>query len=158
MHAIAVHFVVALTASSFAFDILGVLLQNQSLAASGWWTLALAAPATVVALISGAVSRRRVPMAEGTARRFLRLHMALGPIFSGLIFVLGVWRWRYWASETFPSLWYMAGLAGSVLTLTVQGYLGGELVYRFGVEVRGTYPRLDTTDLRSAGTDITRQP
>jgi hypothetical protein len=31
-----------------------------------------------------------------------------------------------------------------VLVLTAQGYLGGELVYGFGAEVRGRYRRLPT--------------
>jgi hypothetical protein len=29
-----------------------------------------------------------------------------------------------------------------VLVMTVQGYLGGELVYRYGAEVTGRYRRL----------------
>ena len=36
------------------------------------------------------------------------------------------------------------GQAAVELALAVQGYLGGELVYRYGAEVRGRYRRLPT--------------
>jgi hypothetical protein len=33
-------------------------------------------------------------------------------------------------------------MAGLAIMMTIQGYLGGELVYRFGAEVRGRFPEL----------------
>jgi uncharacterized membrane protein len=150
VHPIAVHFTIALTTSSFFFDLLGVFRSDRSLAAAGWWALVGAVIATVAALVTGTASRRRVPMGEGMARRYLRLHMALGPMFIGALLLNGFWRWSYWRAAVSPSWLYFVGFGGVLLLLTVQGYLGGELVYDFGVEVRGAYPFLRVTEKDSA--------
>ncbi len=38
--------------------------------------------------------------------------------------------------------WYLAAMAGVILVMAVQGYLGGELVYRYGAEVKFRYRKL----------------
>jgi uncharacterized membrane protein len=142
MHAIFVHFTIALTGASVAFDALGRLLDVESLADAGWWTLAGAALVTPLTLASGLASRLRMPVEEGEARSFLRAHMALGPAFFGLLVGLAVWRAVLWEAGHYVSLWYLAAAAGVALVMTLQGYLGGELVYRYGAEVVGAYRRL----------------
>ena len=142
LHPILVHFTIALTASSLAFDALGRVTGVTSLADAAWWTLAAALPATLGALASGVTSRRRLPMEEGEARTWLRAHMALGPAFTGLLAAVAWWRGALRADGGPVSPLYLAALAGVVAVMTVQGYLGGELVYRFGAEVRGRYRRL----------------
>ena len=142
LHPIFVHFTVALTAASLAFDVLGRVLGVPSLGAAGWWALAGALPATVGAVVSGVTSRMRLPMGEGVARAWLRAHMALGPTFLGLLAAVTVWRASLWERDA-PATWsYLAAMAATVLVLTAQGFIGGELVYRFGAEVRGRYPQL----------------
>jgi uncharacterized membrane protein len=141
-HPIFTHFTIALTTSSLGFDVAGRLLDGSSLSAAGWWTLATAVPVTLGTLISGLTSRVRLPMEEGTARTWLRAHMALGPTFFGGLVALAIWRAVLWADGALPRWNYLAAMAALLLAMTVQGYLGGELVYRFGAEVRGNYPRL----------------
>ena len=92
------------------------------------------------------MSRRRAPVAEGTALRYLRIHTALGPIFFGGLLALSVWRSTFWGRETFPSASYLLTLGLLVLLMTIQGYIGGELVYGFGLEVRHRYKRLPLHD------------
>lgn len=142
LHPIFVHFTIALTASSLAFDAGAKVLEVPSLAEAGWWTLALAVAATVGTLVTGVTSRLRLAMEEGAARRFLRAHMALGPAFFGLQLAVAVWRAALWEDGRAAPWGYLAALGGVVLVMGVQGYLGGELVYRFGAEVRGRYRRL----------------
>ena len=142
LHPIFVHFVIALTASSLIFDVLGRVLGVTSLADAAWWTLAAALPSTLGAVVSGVTSRRRLPMEEGEARSWLRAHMALGPAFGGLLLAMACWRSAAWAGGRPVSWVYLAALTGVVAVMTVQGYVGGELVYRFGAEVRGRYRRL----------------
>jgi uncharacterized membrane protein len=143
LHPILVHFSVALTSASLAFDVLAALLHVPSLAAAGWWSLAASVVATIGAVASGVVSRIRLPMEEGEARAWLQAHMALGPVFMGLALVMTVWRASLWEAGVPVVPWsYVAVMTGVVLVLTVQGYLGGELVYRFGAEVEGGYRRL----------------
>lgn len=141
-HAILVHFTIALTGASVAFDAIGRLLRVASLADAGWWTLAAAALVTPLTLASGVVSRLRLPVAEGEARSFLRAHMALGPAFFGLLVGSAVWRGLLWEAGRYASWWYLAAAAAVVAVMALQGYLGGELVYRHGAEVEGAYRRL----------------
>src|SRR5687767_1420750 len=136
-HPIFVHFSIALTAASFAFDIAAVVLGQASLAAAGWWTLAASALATPGTIVTGIVSRVRLPMEEGPARSYLRAHMALGPIFLGILLAMTAWRASLWDRGVAPSWIYIAAMAGLICIMTVQGYLGGELVYRFAAEVEG---------------------
>jgi uncharacterized membrane protein len=142
LHAIFAHFTIALTASSLAFDTGAVVLGVESLASAGWWTLAAASVLTLLTLGSGITSRLRLPMEEGEARSFLRTHMALGPAFYGLLLVTTIWRATIWERSARVSIGYLAALSAVVLVMTVQGYLGGELVYRYGAEVTGRYRRL----------------
>jgi uncharacterized membrane protein len=141
-HAIFAHFTIALTVSSLGFDIGAVVFGVESLAAAGWWTLAAASVLTLLTLASGITSRLRLPMEEGEARSFLRTHMALGPTFYGLLLVTMIWRATLWERSARVSIAYLAALSAVVLVMTVQGYLGGELVYRYGAEVTGRYRRL----------------
>jgi uncharacterized membrane protein len=141
-HAIFAHFTIALTSASLAFDIGALLFTVESLAAAAWWTLAAASILTLFTLASGVASRLRLPMEEGEARSFLRTHMALGPAFYGLLLATTLWRAALWERSARISLAYLAALGAVVLVMTVQGYLGGELVYRYGAEVTGRYRRL----------------
>jgi uncharacterized membrane protein len=141
-HAIFAHFTIALTTSSLAFDIGAVVFRLESLAAAGWWTLAAASVLTLLTLGSGITARLRLPMEEGEARSFLRAHMALGPAFYGLLLATMIWRAILWERSARVSVAYLAVLGAVVLVMAVQGYLGGELVYRYGAEVTGRYRRL----------------
>ena len=142
LHPILVHFTIGLVGASFVFDALGKWKNSTSLADAGWWTIALAVPMTVGTVVTGLISRLRVPLAEGTALRYLRIHTALGPTFFGCLVGVGVWRWSLWTHGTPPKLTYLVSLAVLILLMTIQGYVGGELVYRFGVEVKDSYKRL----------------
>ncbi|HEY3113680.1 MAG TPA: DUF2231 domain-containing protein [Gemmatimonadaceae bacterium] len=146
LHPILVHFTIGLVGASFVFDVLGQWKHSASLATAGWWTIALAVPLTVATVVTGLISRRRVPIAEGPALRYLRVHTALGPIFFGCLLAIGVWRSSFWRAETAPSASYMSAVTLLVLLMTIQGYLGGELVYGFGVEVQQRYKRLSLHD------------
>jgi uncharacterized membrane protein len=146
LHAIFAHFTIALTGSSLAFDTGAVVFGAESLAAAGWWTLATATALTLLTLASGVASRLRLPMDEGEARSFLRAHMALGPTFYGLLLVTAVWRAALWERGANVSTAYLAVLGVVVLVMAFQGYLGGELVYRYGAEVMSRYRRLRSAE------------
>jgi uncharacterized membrane protein len=141
-HPIFVHFTIGLSGASFAFDLLQRVTGARSLLDAAWWTLAVATAATVLTLVSGVASRLRLPMEEGEARSFLRAHMALGPVFFGLLLGLTVWRAVLWEGGRPASAAYLLTAAVAAVVMTVQGYLGGELVYRHGAEVETLFPRL----------------
>jgi uncharacterized membrane protein len=142
LHPILVHFTIGLVGASFAFDILGRLTKVSSLTAAAWWTIAAAVPATVATVVTGLMSRRRAAIAEGQALRCLRLHTAIGPTFFGCLTAVAYWRSSFWLAGSYPGLPYLVVCGLLVLLMTLQGYLGGELVYRFGVAVEHRYKRL----------------
>jgi uncharacterized membrane protein len=150
MHPIFVHFTIALTAASLVFDALGFFLENVSLAAAGGWTLVSSAILTLMTISTGLTSSTRAPVDEGEARSFLRAHMTLGVTFYGLLVMITFWRVSLWQGERRLSWLYLASLGIVSLVMTVQGYLGGELVYRYGVEVEQTYRELPDRGAKSA--------
>ena len=149
MHPIFVHFTIALTSASLVFDALGFFFNKASLTAAGGWALVGAALMTLATLSTGLTSSTRAPVEEGEARSFLRAHMALGFIFYGLLVAIVFWRISLWQSGQSVSWVYLAALAVVALVMTVQGYLGGELVYRYGVEVEQAYRVLTDRDAES---------
>jgi uncharacterized membrane protein len=149
MHPIFVHFTIALTASSLIFDALGFFTGRASLTAAGGWTLVGSALMTLMTISTGLTSSTRAPVEEGEARSFLRAHMALGLIFYGLLVVMTLWRLFLWQAGAGVSWLYLGALAIVSLVMTVQGYLGGELVYRYGVEVEQAYRELPEREAKS---------
>jgi uncharacterized membrane protein len=142
LHPVFVHFTIALTASSLVSDALGRLLDSRSLSDTGFWTMAGASLATLATILSGAISAAKAPLEEGEARSFLRLHMVLGFVFYGLLLAVAIWRLTFWQNAEVVSFWYLAAMAVVALVMAMQGYLGGELVYRYGLEVKDTFRRL----------------
>jgi uncharacterized membrane protein len=142
LHPILVHFTIALFITSGAADAAGWLFEWPSLSEAGWWMMAGAWLATPPTLMTGAVSRMRMPIEEGVARSFLRAHMALGFVMAGLLTVLTLWRGWLWQAAQFTPLSYLGLFAAAAGLMTLQGYLGGELVYRYGAEVKERYREL----------------
>src|SRR5919106_2620898 len=130
MHPIFVHFTIALTSASLVFDALGFFLSKGSLTSAGGWTLVGSAVMTLMTISSGLTSSTRAPIEEGEARSFLRAHMALGLIFFGLLVAITFWRIWLWQKGQGVAWLYLIALALVSLVMTMQGYLGGELVYR----------------------------
>jgi uncharacterized membrane protein len=155
LHPIFVHFTIALTASSLIFDAFGFLFSKASLTAAGGWTLVGSALMTLMTLSTGLTSSTRAPVEEGEARSFLRAHMALGLIFYGLLVAVTLWRLSLWQDGAGVTWWYLAAMAVVSLVMTVQGYLGGELVYRYGVEVEQAYRELPGHEAKSPRPDPT---
>ena len=142
VHPIFVHFTIALTVTAFGFDLLMFASGIRVLASVGWWILAAAVPISLGTVATGVKSRLELPLEEGEARSFLRVHMALGPMVLGLIVLLSVWRALLWQAGSGVTAAYLVVMFLVLLAITVQGYLGGELVYRHGAAVKSRYREL----------------
>src|SRR5687768_15830284 len=149
MHPIFVHFTIALTSASLVFDALGFFLNKTSLTNAGGWTLLGSALMTLMTISTGLTSSTRAPVEEGEARSFLRAHMALGLIFFGLLVAVTFWRMSLWQKGQGVSWLYLISLAVVSLVMSLQGYLGGELVYRYGVEVEQAHRELPEREAQS---------
>jgi len=113
-----------------------LVLGARGLADAGWWAIASAAAVAGLTVATGVASRLRLPIEEGNeARSFLRLHMALGPLVFGLIVLTAAWRAVAWGQAAAPSGWYIGWCGLVLLAVAAQGFLGGEMVYRYGMEV-----------------------
>jgi uncharacterized membrane protein len=149
MHPIFVHFTIALTSASLVFDALGFFFTKASLTAAGGWTLVGSTVMTLMTISTGLTSSTRAPIEEGEARSFLRAHMALGLIFFGLLVAITLWRVSLWQNGSGVSWLYLISLAPVSLVMSMQGYLGGELVYRYGVEVEQAHRELNERETQS---------
>jgi uncharacterized membrane protein len=158
MHPIFVHFTIALTSASLVFDALGFFLNKISLTNAGGWTLLGSAVMTLMTISTGLTSSTRAPVEEGEARSFLRAHMALGLIFYGLLVAVTFWRVLLWQHGRAVSWMYLVALAVVSLVMSMQGYLGGELVYRYGVEVEQAHRELPERAAGSAPPRLTGSP
>lgn len=158
MHPIFVHFTIALTSVSLVFDALGFFLGKTSLTNAGGWTLLGSAVMTLMTISTGLTSSTRAPIEEGEARSFLRAHMALGLIFFGLLVAITFWRVSLWQKGQGVSWLYLISLAVVSLVMSMQGYLGGELVYRYGVEVEQAHRELPERDARSEPPRLAASP
>ena len=155
LHPILVHFTIALTSVSLAFDAISFFFSVASLSEAAWWTLAVSVIATMFTLATGVTSRLRLAVEECEARSFLRAHMALGPVFFGLLIGVSVWRAVLWETERGVSWWYLSTMAVVALVMGAQGYLGGELVYRYGAEVERDYRELPVRSADSQAPALT---
>ncbi len=142
LHPIMVHFTIALVSVSLFFDLLGFLFGIVSFPVVGWWTLAAAFVMTIFTVLTGVKSRINLPIAEGEVRSFLRSHMALGLIFFGMLLAITIWRAAIWQANDSLSWWYLLAAGATAAAMSLQGYLGGELVYRYGTEVEGDFRHL----------------
>ena len=158
MHPIFVHFTIALTSASLVFDALGFFLGKTSLTNAGGWTLLASALMTLMTISTGLTSSTRAPVEEGEARSFLRAHMALGLIFFGLLVANAFWRMWLWQKGQGVSWLYLISLAAVSLIMSLQGYLGGELVYRYGVEVEQAHRELPEREVDSKPPRLTVSP
>jgi uncharacterized membrane protein len=141
-HPMWVHFTIALSVTAFCSDLLAALFGIRWWMNLGWWLIAADIPVTVTALATGLKARLQLPLEEGAARSFLRVHMALGPTVLGCLVLMGCWRGWLWQVGSGATAPYLVALAAVLLAIAVQGYLGGELVYRYGAGVRGRYRQL----------------
>jgi uncharacterized membrane protein len=158
LHPIFVHFTIALTSASLVFDALGLWFGRTSLTAAGGWTLVGSAVMTLITISTGLTSATRAPVEGGEARSFLRAYMALGLIFYGLLVAVTFWRVSLWQSGRGVSWLYLMSLAVVSLVMTMQGYLGGELVYRYGLEVEQAHRELPEREAKSAPPRLTASP
>jgi uncharacterized membrane protein len=158
MHPIFVHFTIALTSASLVFDALGFFFSKSSLTAAGAWTLVGSTVMTLATVSTGLTSATRAPIEEGEARSFLRAHMALGLIFYGLLVAITFWRLSVWQNGQAVSWLYLISLAFVSLVMTIQGYLGGELVYRYGIEVEQAHRELPQREAESEPPQLIPSP
>jgi len=136
IHPIMVHFTIALFVAAVALDILGRLLDKDSLRSAGWWNLCAAALASVATVASGVLAESSLPHNDAI-HEIMTLHERIGFAVMGIILVLFLGRLLLSkkALAWFPGVVMAVGVIGVALML-VGGYYGGEMVYTHGMGVK----------------------
>lgn len=107
-----------------------------------WWAMAFGVVGALVAAIPGLIDYNAVVKRDRKARAIGLAHMIINLSVVGLYLLNLALRYNHLAAS---GPMFGATLALSViaiLALSASGWLGGELVYRFGVGMGGGEPRV----------------
>ena len=140
VHPLIVHFPIALLLTSVAADAAGRLLKRPALEQVGLWNLCLGALGAAAAVLTGL-------QAEEAAKhsfeiwKVMALHERLGKITLGLALAAVVIRLAK-RNRLGTGLWTLTFLLTIIMisTLSWGAWLGGRLVYEFGVGGAASHP------------------
>ena len=122
IHPILVNFTAALIPVSVVSDILGKSLAKQTLRDTGWWTLCFAAIITPFTAIYGWLFWMKDDVGEAG----MAIHKWLGTTLVMVLICLVAWRWSFFKSNRWPSLFYLLVALAVVGAVVYQGHLGGD--------------------------------
>ena len=140
IHPLVVHFPIALLWSGVGLDGAALLLRRPHLHRVALWNLALGTLGAAAAVLSG-LRAEAVAKHSFDIWKVLELHERLG--FTTCILGLLIVGGRLWRRDRLSTGWRMAALFVSVVmisSLSWGAYLGGRLVYEFGVGGRFGVP------------------
>lgn len=135
-HPVFVHFAIALLLFGFVVDWCGSLLEQRQTQAAGRLSFLAGVVALGLAVMTGWIEQelpRPASVFDEQMQATLFRHEYLGYGLCAFFLVLAIARMRI--QGRLPVLFLLLGVLGSV-GLLFQGYLGGELVYRYGAGVR----------------------
>lgn len=137
LHPPVVHFAIALTMTGVIFEILGFILNKESLKHAGFWTFILGVIAVWGAMLTGNKAEESIEdFLTEDAKNILETHEQLGEILPYIFTVLGGLRLYLWFKEN-KKLYYIFLIAGiiSIGFIGYQGKLGGTLVYEYLIKM-----------------------
>lgn len=141
-HPAVVHFPIALTVLSVFADAAAWLTRGSAVApslfAAGWWTLVGAVGFGALAIVLGLSDMRRETI-QPDAHDRVHHHMRVGFTLFVVLGLLFAWRlFRALRGELSVGGWYLLAAVIPLALVVYQGWLGGELVFRYGVGVEPT--------------------
>lgn len=133
-HPMLVMFPVALLPLLLVLDAVHWYTGDAGVWTAGFWVAAVGLVTTVVAIVPGIVDMAAIP--DGTrAHRTALFHAIVG---TSILIVYAAGVWARWPAGSGPEEFALAAgidVLGTLL-VSVQGWLGGELVYRHHIGVR----------------------
>ena len=143
LHPITVHFPLALLIVSAALSVVHTIKPNANLKQTTWVMLWLGTLSAMASSVTGLISH--FPYEETELHGEIETHQNWSFAVTGLFIAITLWRWfarRRQADVDATPLYLILVLIG-VAALTMSGLTGGDLVYEFGINVRGINPLLE---------------
>lgn len=146
VHPMTVYFPIAFLPLLLFLDVLYYLLGDLSFWVVGFWIAVAGLATTIVAILIGIVDLAAIPN-ESRAHRVAFYHFIVGVAVAALYGVAILVRWPPGSdAQQFP-LAALIDLLGT-LVVTLQGYLGGELVVHHHIGVKAPEEGADPTPLK----------
>jgi len=126
-HVVIIHFPIALFMTSLAFDLLALWRGSRALAAAAYYNLIAAAAATLPAVVTGLLAWQ-LQLDGARLKGNLRLHLLLGVLSSGMIWLLCGWRaWQQREPGRRLTAGYRVAQVFAAALITLTAHLGGIL-------------------------------
>ena len=139
IHPLFVHFPIALLLAAWLLTVLGMALRRETLHRAATWNLALGALGAVAAVITGLRGSETVTPHNFEIHELMELHERLGisvAVGSGLLIAWRAIRRRAWPAHRVEQLGQLTLLTLIVALLSFGAYLGGRMVYEYGVGIK----------------------
>jgi uncharacterized membrane protein len=147
LHAMAVHFPIALLIVGFLFDLVSLFYKKTFFSQSAFYLLLLGMAGTVVSYLAGNAAGEG--MEEGTLKKAMELHEQAATISLWLTIITALVYAGYYLFKYHPRWLRIAGVllfAGVIASIARTGYLGGQLVYKHGAGVELALPDFSKPD------------
>jgi len=131
-HPLFVHFPIALLLAALVLEVLAVISRRESLRNGATSCLVLGALAGLVAMITGLQAGESVPHLDA-AHEIMETHEKLGIAVFILAAVLSIVRLLRWDRIAAARAVFVAALAVAAALVLYGAYLGGEMVFQYGV-------------------------
>jgi uncharacterized membrane protein len=142
-HPIIVHFPIALLIVSAAVTIVAFIKSSASLQQTSWLLLWLGTFGAIFASITGLIAH--VPYEETELHSVIETHQFLSLGVTGLFISVSIWRLisRLRGADIGTKPLYLVLVLVGVAVLSFTGMKGGDLVFDYGINVRGINPLLE---------------
>ncbi len=143
IHPITVHFPIALLIVSAALSAVMFARPSAALQEATWVLLWVGTLSAFVSSVTGLISH--FPYEETDLHGVIEVHQFWSFGATALFLAVTVWRWlsRRWRGDAGTQPLYLLVVLVGVAALTMSGLTGGDLVYDYGINVRGINPLLE---------------
>ncbi len=143
LHSIIVHFPIALLVLLVALTVYVVLRPGSAMLQTSWLLLVVGTVGAIAATVSGIVSH--FPYEETDLHGVIEGHQWWSFGVTALFIAVTIWRFisRRRGSDCGRSVPFLVVVLMGTGLLVMSGMTGGDLVFDYGINVRGVNPLLD---------------
>ncbi len=135
-HPLFVHFPIALIAV-IAFCEIAALITGKSIFRQASLVLAVFVVLGAVGSVATGLAAEETVEHSGAAHKLMETHEVVGLVFLGIVVIYALFRIVFRSRTRGITAWICTILAVAALAVVFYGgYLGGEMVYRYGVGVQ----------------------